>query len=176
MAEHIIWQNYELNLDDWRDDLLDDDSTLTEEELYRRMIEQNDLYLSDERRNLNIQLGQPIIAIADIGRWNGRRDGYRYIRSGNIGDCLYSSRDCDYAKWYVDDDGDLRCEESHHDGTNYLRYRVLKKRATEAQISRLESAILEGTADEALIKAVTSAIGPHIAKVYGWKLRRKQVG
>ena len=48
-----------------------------------------------------------------LGRWNGRFSGCREIASGNIADCLYT--DMDYATWYVDKNGDLRCDAVHHD-------------------------------------------------------------
>ena len=41
------------------------------------MYEINNRYLDDERVNLNIQLDQPILVIADLGLWNGRRPGYQ---------------------------------------------------------------------------------------------------
>lgn len=99
---HIIWSNQNLDVDDWRVDYkefleaneLDDDPN-DEQALYEWMVETNDDYLSDERMNLNVQLSQPIIAIGDIGRWNGRVMGYKDIPSGNIRDCLYA--DTDYA-------------------------------------------------------------------------------
>lgn len=76
---HIIWSNMNLEADDWRDSYkeyleingLDDDPN-DENKLYEYMVEANDDYLSDERRNLDIQLSQPIIVIGDLGRWNGR--------------------------------------------------------------------------------------------------------
>lgn len=170
MAEYLIWQNYDLDLDDWREDLLEEEPGLSEHELYERMVETNDEYLCVERANLNIQLARDIIAIVDIGRWNGRFNGYKYIRSGNIRDCLHMSKDCEYAKWYVDEDGDLHCRESHHDASNYLRYRVIRDDATDEQIEELEDAILDDSVTEELICAVTLPIGEHIAKVYGWDL------
>ena len=84
---HIIWSNENLDLDDWRDDLQEQYPDCSEDELYRIMCETNADYLSDERVNLNIQLSQPILVIADLGLWNGRRMGYKEIPSGNIRDC-----------------------------------------------------------------------------------------
>ena len=83
---HIIWSNMNLEADDWRDSYkeyleingLDDDPN-DENKLYEYMVEANDDYLSDERRNLDIQFSQPIIAIGDLGRWNGRVTGYKMI-------------------------------------------------------------------------------------------------
>ena len=96
---HIIWSNENLDLDDWREDLQEQYPDCSEDELYRIMCETNADYLSDERVNLNIQLSQPILVIADLGLWNGRRMGYKEIPSGNIRDCL--SGGYDYTTWYV---------------------------------------------------------------------------
>ena len=112
---HIIWSNENLDLDDWREDLQEQYPDCSEDELYRIMCETNADYLSDERVNLNIQLSQPILVIADLGLWNGRRMGYKEVLSGNIRDCLYSNND--FTTWYVDKHGDFRCDDVHHDET-----------------------------------------------------------
>ena len=102
--KHIIWSNINLDIDDWRDDILEEHPDYSEDECYRVMVELNDMYLDDERLNLNKVVG-PILVIADLGRWNGRFSGYKEIPSGNIADCLYC--ECDYMEWYVED-GDMR--------------------------------------------------------------------
>lgn len=165
-GNRLIWSNYSLDLDDWREDLLAENPDASEEELYRMMEEINYGYLDDERVNLNIQLPAAILVIADIGRWNGRFSGYAEIRSGNIRDCLYSNMD--YATWYVDRRGDLCCDAIHHDGTNHYLYRTYKPGVTEAQIERLKDKIYEGSATRADITRITRRLGDHIGKVYGW--------
>ena len=166
--KHIIWSDYDLDLEDWRDDLEEEYPEYTDDELCEKMYERNSEYLDDERANLNIQLSQPILVVADIGRWNGRYFGYKEIKSGNIKDCLYS--EMDYNTWYVDKNGDLRCDAVHHDGTNHYLYRVYKSGASEAQINRLKEKIYNGTAVRADITRVTKRLGDEIAKVYGWRI------
>lgn len=168
---HVIWSNNNLDLDDWRDVLSEEFLGKSEEELYSLMYEVNDMQLDDERVNLNIQMPSPILMIADIGRWNGRFPGYQEIKSGNIRDCLHTSMD--YATFYVDKLGDLRCDAVHHDGTNYYLYRVYKRGVTEAQIERLQEKILNGTATRRDITRVTSRLGDAIGKVYGWSFPRE---
>ena len=114
---HLIWSNYDLDYErDWKDWMEEDYPDMTDDEREHLMYELNNYYLDDERANLNIRLGMPIIVIGDLGLWYGRRQGYKEINSGNVRDCLYS--DTDYSTWYVDELGDLRCEAIHHDGTN----------------------------------------------------------
>lgn len=173
-GDHLIWSNYYLELDDWRDDLLAENPDASETELYQLMCDTNDSYLDDERVNLNIQLPCPILVIGDIGRWHGRVSGYKEIKSGNIRDCLIS--DTDYTTWYVDKQGELRCDAIHHDGINHYRYRVYKSSATDEQIEALQGKILDGTATEKDINRVTKRLGDSIGRVYGWSfpsLQRK---
>ena len=136
--KHLIWSNYALNFEDWRDDLEADYPDLSEEKRIALMYEINSDYLDDERANLNIQLDQPILIIGDLGLWTGRHIGYKEIESGNIRDCLYSDRDIEYSTWFVDKLGDLRCEAIHHDGTNHLLYRTYKPGVRESQIDLLK--------------------------------------
>lgn len=163
---HLIWTNYDLNYDDWKDDLEAEFPDMSEDERIQFMYERNGDYLDDERVNLNIQLSQPILVIGDLGLWNGRRSGYKEITSGNIRDCLYS--DTDYSTWYVDRLGDLRCTAIHHDGTNHYLYRTYKAGVSEAQIARLKEKIYDGTVTRADITRVTQRLGDDIGKVYGW--------
>ncbi len=170
--KHIIWSNCDLDLDDWRDDLAEEYPDKSEDELYAIMCETNDHYLDDERANLDIQLRMPILLIADIGRWDGRHNGYREIKSGNIRDCLYTGMD--YATFYVDKQGDLRCDAHHHDGTNHYLYRVYRRGISGSQIERLQEKILDGTATRKDITRLTQRLGDPIGKVYGWRFPKPQ--
>lgn len=167
--QYLIWSN-DLDYEDWRDDLEADYPDLSEDERMNLMYEINGDYLDDERNNLDIQLSQPILVIADLGLWYGRRMGYKEIKSGNIRDCLYS--DTDYSTWYVDHLGDLRCDAIHHDGTNHYLYRVYKDSATETQIDNLLAKIYEGRATRKDITRITRRLGDEIAAIYGWPIRR----
>lgn len=124
VERHVLWSDIHLDLDDWRDFLMENYPELPEDKLYEKMHELNAEYLDDERRNLDIQFSQPILVIGDLGFWNGRAQGYKMVNSGNIRDCLYS--DTDRTEWYVDKNGDLRADAIHHDGTNHYLYRVFK--------------------------------------------------
>ena len=172
MAEdrHIIWSNYDLNYEDWRGELEAEYPDLTDNERMRVMYEINDEYLCDERINLNIQLSQPILIIGDLGLWNGRRMGYKEIQSGNIRDCLYSN--CDYATWFVDKRGDLRCDAIHHDGTNHYLYRAYKPGVSDSAKENLKYKLYSGTATRQDITRVTRRLGDDIAKVYGFQIQQ----
>lgn len=163
---HVIWSNYYLDYEDWRADLEEEYPELSEDERYYKMLDINADHLDDERMNLNIQLSEPILIIADLGLWNGRFSGYREIESGNIRDCLFPQHD--YTTFYVDKDGDLRCDDVHHDGTNHYLYRAFKESATDEQRDELKNKIYFGIETPSDIERVTKRLGDEIGKVYGW--------
>lgn len=163
----VIWSNMDLDLDDWQECLNDYPEVTDEYEQWELIYEINNSYLEDERENLNIQLGDEILVIGDLGLWNGRRQGYMVISTGNIKDCLYDNA-CDYCEWYVDNLGDLRFKGAHHDGYNYYLYRVWKDGVTEQQKENLLEKLYYGKATRKDITRVTRRLGDEIAEVYGW--------
>ena len=164
--KRMIWSNIDLDLKDWTE-LREEYPDYTEEQLTDIMYDTNNGYLDDERSNLDIQCNSEIIAIADIGRWNGRFAGYGIIKSGNVADCLYSPHD--YAQWYVDRDGEFRSTQIHHDGSNYYYYRSFKDGVEDDERDDLLADIYEGKATQEQIDRLTDKLGPTIGKVYGWE-------
>ena len=168
----IIWSNRYLDYEkDWKADLEEQYPNLTDDERRRLMYEINDEYLEDERQNLNIQYGQPILVIADIGRWDGRAYAALEIKSGNISDCLRAiGRDEEYLTWYVDTIGDLKCKAVHHDNVNYYTYRVYRPELTVPQRELLRLKIFQQMVDRKELTRKTLRLGDEIANVYGWKV------
>ena len=173
--KHIIWSDLNLDIDDWRDaykEFIEDndwgDDPDDEYAIYQYMVETNSMYLDDERMTLDIEVSQPIIAIADLGLWNGRFSGYKELNSCNLKDCLNGLDSCEYHEWYVDEYGDLRCIAAHHDGTNYILYRAYRDDVSEEQIDEFLSKIYDGHATEDDINAITRKLGDEVAKIYGW--------
>lgn len=165
--KRIIWSN-DFEVDDWKDYFTElypdkDWETLDYSEKYDIISEANSEYLNDERRNLDIQLNNPILVIANLGLWNGRRSAYKIIKSGNISDILYS--DCDYNEWFADTHN-VRCIASHHDGTNYYLYREIKP---DVNIDNLLNKIYNGeNITSQMLSHYTKSIRPYVASVYGW--------
>ena len=60
--KYLIWSNYSLDYEDWREDLEVEYPELSEQEREEKMYERNSEYLDDERMNLDIQLDKPISA------------------------------------------------------------------------------------------------------------------
>lgn len=70
----------------------------------------------------------PVIAIASLGLWTGRRDGGK---SGKLGDLIYLACE-DYNYLYYDrEDGTFKLNAHHHDGTNYFTFYQLTKKGQE---------------------------------------------
>lgn len=168
--KHLIWTN-DLNYEDWREDLEAEYPNATERERMDLMYEINNDYLDDERCNLNIQLNHKILIIANLGLWNGRRLAYKEIKSGNIRDCLYGYSSDYYNTWYLDYRGDLRCDCVHHDGTNYLMYRVWKPNVKQSQMDRLKNKLYAGKATRDEVSRLTMRLGDVVADVYGWNIK-----
>lgn len=171
MKKHIIWSNMNLDIEDWRDSYKEiaeengwDEDTNDDYNLYRYMIETNDMYLDDERMNLDKVVEGRILVIADLGLWNGRKSAYKIVGSGNIKDILGFTYDC--AEFYGDG-YNIRGTEVHHDGTNHYLYRVIRE---DRNIQNLLDDIYDGK--EYTMKKLnyyTKSLYKDVAKIYGWR-------
>lgn len=120
------------------------------------------MYLEDERQNLNVETDGRILIIADLGLWNGRRQGYRILGT-KVSDIMYDM--ADYIEWYGDGHN-IKATAAHHDGTNYYEYRVIRE---DRNIENLLDAIYNG--EEITRKKLnyyTKSLYRDVAKVYGW--------
>lgn len=166
MKKHLIWSNYNLDYEDEREWMEEEYPELTEDKRIEKMYELNADNLEEERCNLDIQIPEAILAIADLGLWHGRRTGYKEITSRRISDCLYSDRDTEYATWWVDGRGDLCAEFIHHDGTNYVTYREWKEGVSETQKENLKAKLMRDEATRKDITRLTRKLGDRIAAAY----------
>lgn len=173
--KHIVWSNYDLNLEDWIEGIKErlnecevDYSDWDEHKFYEEMVELNDLYLEDERVNLNIPTEGRIIEIADIGLWNVRKMGYNFLDEHNIRACLNFKNSCEYGEWWVDSHNNLRSKQTHHDGTHYILYREVKPEISSDQLDNFWWKLYHGTATSKDITKYTRAIGKQVRNVYGW--------
>jgi hypothetical protein len=141
--------------------------TITEESLQEECWENNQNWLDDTKLELSDCDRGELIAIADIGRWNGRCSGYKIIKS--LPDVLYS--ECDDEELYVDSNGDLHKSESHHDGSNSILYRYWKEGLSDTQKENFLNKIYNGNCSQKDITRYTKKAGIEIAEVFGWKVR-----
>lgn len=63
--DYRIWSNADLDYEEWKDWMEEEYPTLSDDERVAMMYEENGHYLEDERLNLDIQLSQPILVVAD---------------------------------------------------------------------------------------------------------------
>lgn len=163
--KHIIWSNRNLDVNDWKDFLEETCPDATDDdEQYQLIEDMNMLYLDDERCNLNKRVDGRILVIADLGLWNGRRQGYK-ILGNTISDILYDENG-EYIEWYGDE-YNIKATVFHHDGTNYYEYRIIRE---DRNINDLLDAIYNG--EEITRKKLnyyTKSLYPEVAKVYGWR-------
>jgi hypothetical protein len=153
----IIWTNEDC--DEWCNAMREE---ITDEEItpeYYYTCRNEEIY--DERINLHKDVDGYIVAFAELGLWNGNTNGAKIVGT-IVSDILYS--DCDYVTWYCDP-YNVRCSAAHHDGRNYILYRVAD---SKEQAERLVNKIAyEGMTEEQFRRA-TKSLRPYVAKVYGW--------
>lgn len=171
MEEHVIW-NSSPDFDDWEDDLREEYPDASEDELVNIMYETNNDYLDDERANLrDIEVPNGIFAVAELGLWNGHFSGVlpHEKEPESVSDCLksYVSGDSELTI-YVDEGGDLRIREAHHDGTNCYLFRAYRPEVTEEQKEALWDLAHTGQEYESLMEQLTYRLGDLIGDVYGW--------
>lgn len=171
--EYLIWTS-EADYEDWRGELEEMMPDATEEQPKEAMWQDHCEELWLIREELAHQYREPILVIGDLGLWNGRRSAYKEIESGRLQDCLLHSNDTLDIKWYVDGLGDLRCEDRHHDGTNYYQYRVWKSKATEEDRNWLTDKIYRGDFTQKDLDRFTKRLGDEIGKVYGWTFPKQK--
>ena len=165
----LIWQNYEVDLKDYEDFLEEEYPEVTDDyEKFGLCRELNDEYFEDERANLNMELEEDIIIIADIGLWFGRRTGYRELHDSNLSSVLNFESDCGYAEWYVDRYLNIRSRQSHHDGTHSLIYRMWKPGLSDEQKECFLDKMYYGKATSKDLTRYTKRLGDYVRKVYGW--------
>ncbi len=172
--KRIIWSNTDLEVnDDWREaykefleiNNMDVPLKIDDYDVEAYMCETNDMYLDDERMNLNKALDGRVLVIADLGLWDGRKQGYKILGKNlnNIFDI--NSSGFDYAEFYGDG-YNIKGIEHHHDGTNYYEYRVIRE---DRDIDKLLDAIYNG--EEVTRKKInyyTRSLYKDVAEIYGW--------
>lgn len=141
--------------------------SITDERLYNECYESERFWFDDEKAQLEDISEGPVLAIADLGLWNGRHCGYRELKE--LGDIMYTS--CDYQRIYVDSNGDLRKEECHHDGSNSILYRYWKDGLTDVQKENFLDKLYNGKAIQKDITRYTRKAGLGIANAFGWTVR-----
>ena len=164
--KYVIWSSmedyYREEFEEWCErngrDMQDDD-------FYERCGEEKCFRREDEKNNLDKECGQ-LIAIADLGFWDGRVSGYRLL-GNSIASIFDVGRSNDYYdEEYYCKDGDCRADLYHHDNTHHILFREIRP---GKDISRLCEMLYNGEeVDTKTLNRYTRSIGSDIAKIYGW--------
>lgn len=173
MAKHnVIWKSYgmlDLNeIEDYekyaRENLeANEVEDITEDKIQQEVYENIDMFFEDELLNLSKKLPNNIIAIADMGLWYGRRQGYKVL-GNNLNEVVSSTMGCDEKEVYCDA-YNVRAVGYHHDGRNYVLYRELRE---DRNIDNfLEKIYNNETITSSTLNYYTKSLRPYIKAIYG---------
>lgn len=175
MAKHTtIWKSYgmydlkemEQAEQDAREHLKENDFEDWETvDVTDTIYEDINMWFEDEESNLYKVLDGRILAIANMGLWNGRRTGYK-ILGNNLNEVLTSTIGCDEKEVYCDA-YNVYAEGYHHDGRNYVEFREIRE---DRDIDRLLNKIYnneEVTRRE--INYYTKSLRKYVKQIYGIK-------
>jgi hypothetical protein len=105
-----------------REDLIDEPD---EDDIYEYIQDSKQIEYQDFEELLECideDIEGHIVAVADVGRWNGTKFGIKELRS--IRDLFDVFQNVDDVKVFLED-GELKAEGYHHDGTNYVTFREI---------------------------------------------------
>ena len=174
MAKHnVIWKSYGmLDLEETEDyeksarENLEANEVedITEDKIQQEVYENIDMFFEDQLLNLSKKLSNNIIAIADIGRWNGRVQGYK-ILGNNLNEVVSSTIGCDEKEVYCDA-YNVRAIGYHHDGSNHVLFRELREdRNIDNFLDKIYS---NETISSSTLNYYTKSLRPYVQHVYGF--------
>jgi len=147
----------------------------TDDEVLTYLSERNSDWRDDEVSNLSVTISNPILVIADLGLWHGRKQGYRILHPKTVGEILYMQTSDYYPEFYADA-YNVYCRDPYLDGTNYYLFRELIADEDSDAVIKLLNTIYDGKDYTTLMRRYTRSILPYVADVYGWPCaaRRKK--
>lgn len=159
----ILWSNEYDSIQAIYDDLKSENYyELEETELWDLAHEYNNENLDDLRMELDYEVDERIITIADLGLWDGRRQAYK-TGTYNLSSVLYSEHD---TLTIGLDAYNLVGREVHHDGVNYYTYRMLKPNLSKEQVDNFYDLLYNGKATRKHITYYTKSLKPYIDKIF----------
>lgn len=132
--ERLVYQNYDM--DTYEDEAIEavtdgEAEPLDEEGVWRvaRWLADREWYIERDRLVNHLSNAIRLIAIGNVGRWDGNRDAANIFSTPEktLASIL---KDCDFWKVW-DENGHLFVESSHHDGTNIFEIKMLTEQGWE---------------------------------------------
>ena len=163
---HLIYttdydeEEYREGYEEWMEGIEESASKFTFEDYIQDELSR---CLQDEYLNLNEECGQ-IIAIADLGLWNGRRSAYKLNDKGILNAIFDMVHGDDYEIFV--EGNDVKAVVHHHDGTNYITFREVRK---DRNIDKICDMLYnQKEVSNRLISAYTRPLGKLVKNIYGW--------
>ena len=153
--------------EEWQDKVLfyrteNDMKDTPEQTIIEAIYEDDELVYGEEKETLDKILDGKILVIVDLGRWNGRHNGYKVL-GNNLNEVMTNFNNDDM---HVFCDGkDVRAEAMDHDGTSYFLFREIKD---SANIDRLLGAIYNNEdISRQKLSYYTRSLAPYVNSAYG---------
>ena len=165
-VKHTIYTT-DYNEEDWRKDYEEwlEMNEYTPEDISLEEYIQDSLaiFAQDEYSNLSKECGQ-IIAIADLGLWDGRHSAYQLSKKGNLNAIFDMIHGDDYEIFV--EGNDVKAIVYHHDGVNYITFREVREGRNIQRIC--DMLYNQEEVSNRLISAYTKPLGKLVASIYGW--------
>lgn len=128
------------------------------------------IWYEDELSNLSTVKGD-FIALADLGRWNGRHIGYKEIGYKRLDEAVKELNHRDYMDitFGIEDDNEFVYEGHHHDATDYITLREWRKGLSDEAKERFLDKVYEGTVTEKAMRWYTKSIANKTKAIFGWR-------
>lgn len=174
MKKSTLWKSYGMyNLKeleqyekDAREMLIEngmEEEDITDNDITEEIWQDIDFSYDAEMDNLSKRLDGRIVAIADLGLWNGQRRGYK-ILSDNLNEVISFGMSCDEREVYFDR-YNVKATGYHHDGSNSVLFRELKE---DRNIDNFLQKIYNNeTISNSTLNYYTKSLRPYIKEVYG---------
>lgn len=155
------------DIDEWNDAekfYKEEYPDLNEEQITHAIYDDANMRYTDEGDNLYKQLDGQILVIANIGRWNGRHQGYK-ILDNNLNEILNTFNNDDI---HIYSDGkNILSEGMDHDGQSYHTFREIRN---DKNIDNLLNDIYIGRKiTPHILNYYTRSLAPYVNAIYGWK-------
>ena len=171
--EHVIWKSYGMYGTKELEELEQSEREHLKENGFEdyettdvtdTIYEEIDTWFEDERSNLFKDLDGRILAIANMGLWNGRKAGYKILGT-NLNEVLSCEIGCDEKKVYYD--GYNVCALGyHHDGYNTVEFREIRE---DRDIDKLLNKIyMNEPVTRKEINYYTKSLRKHVKQIYGF--------
>ena len=140
-----------------------EEEDITDNDITEEIWQDIDFSYDAEIMSLDKQLSGRVIAIADLGLWHGRVQGYRVL-GDNLNEVISFNLSCDEREVYCDA-YNVRATGYHHDGSNSVLFRELRE---DRDVDKFLDKIYMGEEiSTGTLNYYTKSLRPYVQKIYG---------